>query len=359
MSKDAHHDAEFRQDWDLPPTPPPPGPPRKKANPPKKVDPPPAPLPDVTEIETTITKPRGPIGNVEVRTLSAPQDVSVLLADPTTVVADRVLGPLRRQVQYRATAFAVSGMAVPNRIIAVVPGGLTEFTRALIFFHPLPTTRAGYDDAQYAAQNGDWRVLYRYCDLVGAQLAASGRKMVLIFPIFNLASTNTCGGFPTHWKRLIEDILFELHKKHRPQENRTLSPISDVITASFSAGVKYMHTFLKNAVGLSGALREVYDFDGRFSTEGRLSEQLASPGRKVVTYDQRSVATDQVVREEASGRGIHVPEERWRDLPDGRTSFDLPMEVRFDQPAIGSNTVHGAIVRYLLFHALSRSAVGK
>jgi hypothetical protein len=88
---------------------------------------------------------------------------------------------------------------VPTRIAAAVPGGLKEFNRALIFFHPLPTKRAGYERAVLRADRQLAQHL-RYCDQQGAQLAVSKRKLVFIFPIFNLAATETCRRFPDEWK---------------------------------------------------------------------------------------------------------------------------------------------------------------
>jgi hypothetical protein len=285
-----------------------------------------------------------------------------VFAAPPSVVADGVLKPMIQSTPYQVRMFAHSLKGfVPNRIAAVVPGGLTEFTRALIFFHPLPTEQAGYREAQYAEQTGNWHHVYRYCDQQGVQLAASKRKVVLIFPIFNLASTETCGRFPAEWKSLVEDIMRMLRKSHAPGLAKEPNPkLTDVITASFSAGVKYMHTFLTQAKALDGYLREVYDYDGRFSSHKNLSEMLrVHSGVKVITYDQHQVKQSEVVKENTAGRGIHLPEWRWKDLPNGLTSFlDYPLDP-LARPIQGSAVVHGAIPRYMMFHSLSESSVGR
>ena len=299
---------------------------------------------------------------ITVGSLSTPQFASRLFALPESVVTNGKLKPTIQTPPYKVHIFqhGLHGF-VPTRIAAVVPGGLTEFTRALIFFHPLPTKQAGYDDGQYAAQTGAWPNIYRYCDQQGVQLAASKRKLVLIFPIFNLASTESCGRFPAEWKSLVEDIMLMLRKSHAPGDAKAPRPaLTEVVTASFSAGVKYMHTFLTKAAGLSSSLREVYDYDGRFSSHKALSEQLAThPGVKVMTYDQQPVKESEVVKEFRAGKGIHVPEPRWRDLPGGSTSFlDVPIDP-LAHPIAGSRLVHGAIPRYLMFHSLSESSVGR
>jgi hypothetical protein len=298
---------------------------------------------------------------ITVGSLSSPQFASKLFAAPESVVTNGKLKPAVQTAPYRVHIFqhGLHGF-VPTRIAAVVPGGLTEFTRALIFFHPFPTKQAGYDAAQYEAQTGGWQKIYRYCDQQGVQLAASKRKLVLIFPIFNLASTETCGRFPAEWKSLVEDIMVMLRNFHAPGLAKQARPkLTDLVTASFSAGVKYMHTFLTKASDL-GILREVYDYDGRFSSSKDLSERLGihGAGVKVLTYDQQPVKESDVVKEFRAGKGIHLPEPRWRDLPDKRTSFlDIPID-DLAIPIAGSRVVHGAIPRYLMLHSLKESGVG-
>jgi hypothetical protein len=251
---------------------------------------------------------------------------------------------------------------VPVRIAAVVPDGLTEFTRALIFFHPLPTQRAGYNDAAYESQTGGWEKIYRYCDQQGIQLTASKRKMVLIFPIFNLKSTDTCGNFPAEWKFLVELIMKLIRNSRFKGLAKEKGPvIEDVITASYSAGIKYMHTFLTTAKDVKAHLREVWDYDGRFSTQSLLSEAVAGfGGVKALTYDQRPVKMDNVEAEARLGKGIHIPDIRWRDLPNKNSSF-LDLVTTDDVEVIrgGSLKVHGAFPKYIMFHSLSETSVGK
>jgi hypothetical protein len=310
-----------------------------------------------------VAKPVPRLQEIEVPGVTGLRDVRKLFALPASVVADGKLKPTIQDARYRVHMFAHSNPSfVPLRFAAVVPGGLTEFTRPLLFFHPLPSKRAGFSDATYASQTAIWRSIYRYADQQGVQLAASKRKQVLIIPIFNLASTDTCGRFPAEWKTLVEDIMTMLRAKHAPGLAKDARPVvSDVVTASYSAGVKYMHTFLTKATGLSGLLREAYDYDGRFSSHKDLSEKLkVQAGMKVLTYDQRAVKLTEVVKEEAAGNGIHVPEPRWKDLPNGFTSFlDLPLDPLGNPGPGASLSVHGAMPRFMMFHSLDQSSVGK
>ncbi len=327
---------------------------------------------DKNSLDKTSIPSVAQLREISVGSLSKPQNASKLFADPPSVVTDAKLvdGKLKgghltpvvqtSQYQVHMFAHALKG-AVPNRIAAVVPGGLTEFTRAFIFFHPLPTKAAGYEDADYAEQTGNWKNIYRYCDQQGVQLAASKRKMVFIFPIFNLASTDTCGRFPAEWKSLIEDIMVMLRKSHAPGLADEPRPtITDVVTASFSAGVKYHHTFLTQAKDLGTYLRKVYDYDGRFSSHKDLSEKLnVHSGAKVINYDQHSVKQDEVNKEFTSKNAIHLPDWRWRDLPNKQTSFlDIPLDIAFEAPAKGSKIIHGAIPRFMMYHSLHHCNVG-
>jgi hypothetical protein len=333
---------------------------------------------DVPELEHRSPREYGPeprkplethsvptLKEVEEGSVSAPRPKGLrLFAAPETVVADRELRATAvEHVGYKIFVFQHGKRGfVPARIAAVVPDGLTEFTRALIFFHPLPTKKAGFDDAQYQAQTGRWHNIYRYLDQQGVQLAASTRKMVLIFPIFNLASVDTCGEFPAEWKNLVELIMKLIRNSRFPGLAKDKGPVvQDVITASYSAGVKYMHTFLTKATNIKAHLREVWDYDGRFSSHKDLSEGLRAFGAaKVLTYDQRPVKMTDVVKEARAGKGIHIPEIRWRDLPNKRTSFlDFPTDTNIEVIGGGSLQVHGAFPRFIMFHSLSESSVDK
>ena len=325
--------------------------------------------PEVNELETQ-SVPR--LREVKEQGTS-PGFAPTVFVDPESVVPAAVvpaasakptflLRPVFPTAPYKVHVFqhGLKGF-VPTRIAAVVPGGLTEFKRALVFFHPLPTKRAGYAEGEYFGQTGGWHNIYRYCDQQGVQLAASKRKFVLIFPIFNLGATETCGRFPDEWKSLIEDIMVLVRNANAPGLAKEPRPaLTDVVTASYSAGVKYMHTFLKNAKGLESHLREVYDYDGRFSTHKEFSEKLIGmhPKAKVVIYDQHPVKPGEVEKEFIAGKGIHLPEVRWRDLPGGQTSF---LNIAPDpnvQPVAGSLLVHGAMPRYMMFHSMKKSGFG-
>ncbi|TCU72464.1 hypothetical protein EDE08_105325 [Bradyrhizobium sp. R2.2-H] len=286
-----------------------------------------------------------------------PANDRLQVAAPDTVVADRVLrSGTTGHNGFRNFVFAYA-RGLPARVCAVVPDGTTEFTRALIFFHPLPTPRAGYDDGQYADQTGGWHNIYRYCEQQGAQLAASNKKIVLIMPIFSLASTETCGVFPDKWKDLIELILRHIRDQRFPGRKGEDMDLKEVITASYSAGVQYMSTFLNRAKDLKPALKEVWDYDGRFSTSREKSEGLRSFAPKVLTYDQRPVKLNQVVQEFRLNKGIHIPLPRWQDLGKSSSFLDVADPNVAAVPG-ASLFVHGAMPRYLMFHSLMQSSVG-
>jgi hypothetical protein len=288
---------------------------------------------------------------------AVPPNDRLQVAAQDTVVADRVLRSAT--VAHRGFRIFVFSYArgLPARVCAVVPDGTTEFNRALIFFHPLPTKRAGYDDGQYAQQTGGWHNIYRYCEQQGAQLAASNKKMIFIMPIFNLASTETCGFFPAKWKDLIELILRNIRDQRFAGRKGEPMNVNEIITASYSAGIQYMRTFLRDGVGLTGALKEVWDYDGRFSTAKDKSEGLSAFAPKVLTYDQRPVKMSEVVHEARLGKGIHIPLPRWKDLGKSTSFFDVT-DPNVAAVAGASLFVHGAMPRYLMFHSLMQSSIG-
>jgi hypothetical protein len=234
---------------------------------------------------------------------------------------------------------------LPDRIGVVVPAGLTEFTRALLFFHPSPGA-AGYDDWEYTDKRGKWADLNRYLDALGYQLAASRAKQVLFVPYFTEAAMDNLGAFAQHWQTMLEEILELLRLRYAPS-TAGRPKLADVVATSYSAGVKYLHTFLSRAVNVNSFVREVYDYDGRFSDFKALSEQLKGAAAWSVTnYDQRAVEKDQIWNEFHLGRGIHLPLWRWLG-PTGKGAALVN-----GKGDVGK-AIHRAIPQLMLFHSLS------
>ena len=118
-----------------------------------------------------------------------------------------------------------------------------------------------------------------------------------------------------------------------------------------------MSTFLNKAKDLKSVLKEVWDYDGRFSTSKFKSEGLLSFAPKVLIYDQRPVRLNQVVHEFLLNKGIHIPLPRWQDLGKSSSFLDILDPNAAAVPG-ASLFVHGAMPRYLMFHSLMQSSVG-
>jgi hypothetical protein len=111
--------------------------------------------------------------------------------------------------------------------------------------------------------------------------------------------------------------------------------MSSLTVASYSAGIIYSDTFRRRAVGLAPLLREIWDFDGSFSTSAALSAKLQNTATtRLIQYDQHAGP---------GGAGIHVPVPRWSGFPAGVTNGEQ---------------VHWLVISYLVTHACFLSPIG-
>jgi hypothetical protein len=266
--------------------------------------------------------------------------------DPNSVENDWLMffGKPINPIGIDVWVYELNRSVVPKWFGVAVPPGLTEFTRPHVFFHPTPG-QAGYNDKDYPTLTGKWRAsLVGYIQRMGSQIVSANRKQVLIMPFLTEGATETLGIFAAEWHAIVTEILAQLTRRYSPASR---SPqITDLVTSSFSAGVKYMHSFLTKGARVKELIRECYDFDGRYSKPYRhLCERLKVTGTMtVVNYDQGPVRTIEEVRRDAlGGRGVHVPLPRWEKFKDTpRTQDD----------------VHAAITRHMMRHAMARSKVG-
>jgi hypothetical protein len=219
---------------------------------------------------------------------------------------------------------------VPNWFGVAIPDGLTDFSNVTVFFHPIPG-QAGYKDADYPTKTGLWPNLFYYMELLGYQLAGSGRAQVVVMPFLTNGATNT-GVLPADWQDILTEVLRQARTKVGADDGSPLT-VANVAIASFSVGIVYMMYFRDHAAGLSASLREIWDFDGIVSSAGSLSSGLAStPTVRAIKYDELS---------SASGASYHLPTPRWPDRPAGPP-----------------NDVHHLIIDYMFLHAASVSGVG-
>src|SRR5262249_155459 len=162
-----------------------------------------------------------------------------------------------------------------------------------------------YADKDYPTLSGKWRAnLVGYIQRMGSQIVSANRKQGLIMPFLTEGATETLGIFAAEGHAIVTEILAPLGKGPKP--GPPPPQITARVTASFSGGVKYLHSFLNKGVRVKDLVRECYDFDGRYSKPYRhLSERLKVTGTMtVVNYDQLPVKTiEEVKRDALGGRG--------------------------------------------------------
>jgi hypothetical protein len=228
--------------------------------------------------------------------------------------------------------YAIGEPVVPNWFGVAVPHGLADFTRAHVFFHPLPA-QAGYVDAQYATKAGQWPQLFYYMERLGNQLDEARRGQVIVMPFLTEAAQDT-GVFAPNWRDIVTDILSDVRGRMGAGDGSTLE-LQQLVVSSYSVGIVYSHAFRLLAPGLAGVLAEVWDFDGAFSSEAQYSNQLTSTAEyRAIKYDQR-YATD--------ASAYHVPLPRW---------------VNYVQPPRSGGDVHAYIRDFMFLHASSVSEAG-
>jgi hypothetical protein len=157
---------------------------------------------------------------------------------------------------------------------------------------------------------------------------------VIVMPFLTEAAAVDTGILPGAWLSILTQILAGTRAAMNADDGSPLS-LSSLAVASYSAGIVYSDTFRRRASGLSPLLREVWDFDGSFSTNPALSAKLQSTATtRVIQYDQHSGP---------AGASIHVPVPRWSAFPAGVTSGEQ---------------VHWLAISYLVTHACWLSALG-
>jgi hypothetical protein len=288
--------------------------------------------------------------------------------------------------QMDAWLFEIKENVVPNWFGVGVPSTVREFSRPHVFFHPMPSA-ADLPDSVYRQKERDpgWVNIYRYVRLAGAQLAWAGIKQVFILPFFTTAAKDNLGVFAADWQDILSDILGQLNtayasdvtanklgqicKPHGawvPDADDPCGPggeptdaarqqaaaaaaqnakITDLVASSFSAGIKYLHTFINSGRGVSTYLREVYDIGGRESEFADLCRSVVpTRGRRVIRYDQWPFTPGRAAPDE-----FHMPMARWALCPH---TLDIPT------PPKTTKQVHRLMPVYCFYHAWTLSGVG-
>ena len=252
-----------------------------------------------------------------------------LLVDPTTVLGTAPLQFTTRQTTVTTMLFALDEAVVPNWFGVAVPPGVTDFSKAHIFFHPIPA-QAGYLDSDYQAKSGQWPQLFYYMERLGYQVDGARQlgatpDQIVIMPFLTSAATDTWI-LPDRWQNLVTDILTGV----QISTGGGGAPItlSEVIVSSFSVGFSYSESFRRTAAGLQPLLSQVWDFDGYPKQQ---SAALTGPG--IIKYD--------LADEPGS---IHLPPPRWTNLS------AAPQPPNQDDLAV-TEDLHHWVLKYMYLHA--------
>jgi hypothetical protein len=238
-----------------------------------------------------------------------------------------------KTVKVTTMLFAIADDVVPNWFGVAVPSGITDFTKAHVFFHPT-TAQAGYVDADYKTKSGLWPHLFYYMERLGYQLDGAARNQVLIMPFLTEAAKDA-GMLPAHWQEIIPDILTGVRDAVTGSSGGSPVTLAAMAVSSYSAGIIYSDSFRRHATGLSTMLEEVWDFDGHISSYQSISQNLKNTaGCRVIQYDQ--IPSNDLV-------SFHVPRPRWVD---------------YVQPPQSGGQVHGLIRDFMFMHGASISGVG-
>lgn len=261
------------------------------------------------------------------------------------------LDPVFQRYDITVMAFEIDHNVAPNWFGVAFRKGIDSFESVNIFCHPSPG-EAKMWDSDYLARGGEWPKLFRYVEMLGSQIAmtASSSGMapsnqILIVPFFNNASYLTGGVFRTNWKEIVDDIVTEVMTKvwtelstHstsrggstlKPPVAKSGSLLKNVVLSDFSLGRQLMWTIYNSAPGITGYVREIWDFDG---TGPRVP--CTTGALRAIRYDQSTVRDPSA---------FHVPAQRW---------------VKYHGGVVPDwHAVHGDIPYMLAWHAATVSGV--
>jgi hypothetical protein len=257
------------------------------------------------------------------------------LVVPSSVAGSGKLQFVGQWVAVTTMLFELNTTDCPNWFGVAIPVGIQDFSRANIFFHPLPK-QGGYLDSDYTTKGGTpphtpWPNLFYYMERLGYQMDGAARSQITIMPFLKQSALDT-GIFLTNWADIVTDILSAVRTAMGADDGSVLQ-LAQVVVSSYSVGIIYSANFRAGAPNLGTYLSEVWDLDGLYSTSHQLSTDLVStPAYLAIKYDQGSGADS-----------FHVPLNRWSD---------------YVAPPATPDAVHALVGDFMFLHAASISRVG-
>jgi hypothetical protein len=169
---------------------------------------------------------------------------------------------------------------------AAVRAGVTDFTKAQVFFHPTVINGGNVHaaDRDYPKFTGGWsKSIVRYVPMQGG-LLASVRETPLIVPFMTMASLRGSSASYMFASQPVETLNAILTALQTAITGKTDPVVAGQIgVSSFSSGIGAMRLFI-NVFGSTGLIVETTDFDGPF-IRGTRKLVTQSPGatRRVIS----------------------------------------------------------------------------
>ncbi len=265
---------------------------------------------------------------------------SKLLVETKSVIpGNSKLSFVTTDVHITTMLYQIDAQKVPNWFGVAIPGGVTDFTKPTLYFHPAPSGGgyvSGANDVVYYGKSKDapvrtdaeskWRELFQYVDRLGHQLAGAVKlgdgtpNQVVIVPFMTDGALLTGGILPDNWFPLFNDILADV----RGVITGTLAPleITELVVAGFSFGFScvqnFRHSIRQDHAHLDPLMKQVWDFDGAPKT---VSDPVVTvPGKfKVIKYSEGSET-----------QSLMLPVPRWADCPTPPPDEEPPLKPKTD-----------------------------
>jgi hypothetical protein len=219
---------------------------------------------------------------------------------PSSVEGNSRLQMSRVTGFYRRIMLKVERPGEQYWVGVAIPIGLTDFSKAHIFFHPFPGQgREPKLDLHYDAFSRGWPRVFRYVDRFGVNASVTNTQMVMIVPFLKSSHfiSKDLGMLSQNTGEMLSAIL-----TFCSGGGVTIAP-SALSLSSFSIGLNYLGYFLSNT-DCRHLVHETFDFDGQFTSSPFKQQSLGFASRSF-RYDQHSSGSG------SNPRAFHVPATRW------------------------------------------------
>jgi hypothetical protein len=298
--------------------------------------PPPQPDPDVFSVtKNGVTYKIGQTGNSVV---DLEMSDSVLVAGPwcpveSVEVYGKLLPDRVPSGRYRSKFIVSDARTSPARFVVVYPEAVSDMQTVNYLFHGNPGF-AGYNDATYF-NDPKWYADYAdYHRRLGPQLTASGKNWLMIVPLLRGQDLGNTGNLASEWFNIATACKDLILNHHGVSDGS--GTFTNLVLSGFSAGVKYLDSFMHKGEGYSEFLQNIHIFDGTYSSYRDLVTPLRrSFGPGAIVYDQVETSGRTFEKDVQNGL-FHIGQSRWAGTPSG-------------------DSIHQWAIRHLYTHAILRS----